>query len=202
MKGIVLGIVCALVSPLLAAPRVPQVRLGVVSDWTTRHVLYPDSKDYFAMARLVRDPRWLHDWYLRHPMAWWRRPNRGRRNPSHRDWSLSLGTAYFEPVFGSTFAFTIGTETGTGILNLISQGAGTYLATAGTVTVTGAQDIGTYPLIPGGPARTTSPNGGFYYDDLVSPAVNPPLDGDALLFDNGGGLELKIWGNSAHNYSL
>jgi hypothetical protein len=202
MKTIVVCILCALAAPLLATPRTPQVRRGVVSDWTSRHVLYPDSRNYFTMARLVRDPRWLHDWYLRHPGAWWRRPNRGRHNPSHRDWSLPLGTAYFEPVFDSTFAFTIGTEAGLGSLNLISQGAGTYLATAGTVTVTGTQDIGTYPLIPGGPARTTSPNGGFYYDDLVFPSVNPPLDGDALVFDNGGGLELNIWGNSTNNYSF
>jgi hypothetical protein len=202
MKRIVVGIVCALAAPLLAAQMAPPVRRGVVSDWTSRHVLYPDSQDYFAMARVVRDPRWLHDWYLRHPGVRWQRPNRELHNRNHRDWSVPLGTTYFEPVFDSTFAFTIGTETGLGSLNLISQGAGTYLATAGTVTVTGAQDIGTYSLLPGGPAITTSPNGAFLYDNLVFPSQNPPLDVDALLFDNGGGLELNMWGNSAGNYSF
>jgi len=113
-----------------------------------------------------------------------------------------LGTTYFEPVLDSTFTFTISTETGSGSLNLTSQGAGEYLATAGTVTVTGTQDIGTYPLYPGGPTKTTSPNGAFYYDNLAFPSSNPTLDGDGLLFNNGGGLELNIWGNSAGNYSF
>src|SRR5208337_402134 len=46
------------------------VRLGIVSDWTHHHVLYPDSKDDSAMARIRRDPRWVQSWYLRHPEAW------------------------------------------------------------------------------------------------------------------------------------
>jgi hypothetical protein len=180
----------------------PRVPLGMVSDWTHHHILYPDSRDLFAMARLRDDPRWLQNWYLRHPEAWWPGYVAGPRKHSHRDWSVSLGTAYFEPVLDSTFSFTISTETGFGSLNLVSQGAGEYLATAGTVTVTGAQDIGTYPLYPGGPAVTTSPNGAFLYDNLAFPSSDPTLDVDGLLFNNGGGLELNIWGNSAGNYSF
>ena len=179
-----------------------QARLGIVSDWTHHHLLYPASNDITVMAGLQNDPRWIHNWYLRHPEAWWPGYGSVSKKHIHRDWSVSLGTASFQPVFDSSFTFTIGAESGFGSLNLISQGAGSYLATAGTVTVTGAQDIGTYPLYPGGPAITTSPNGAFLYDNLVFPSANPTLDVDGLLFNNGGGLETNIWGNSAGNYSF
>ena len=178
------------------------VPLGIVSDWTHRHVLYPDSEDGSMMARIRTDPRWVQNWYLRHRETWWPIHYRWHGGGSRRDWSVPLGTASFEPVFDSSFTFTIGTETGFGTLNLISQSAGTYLATAGTVTVTGTQDIGTFPLYPGGPGVTTSPNGAFIYDNLAYPSSDPTLDVDGLLFDNSGGLETNIWGNSAGNYSF
>ncbi len=177
------------------------VRLGIVSDWTHHHVLYPDSKDDSVMARVRRDPRWMQSWYLRHPEAWWPIHYSGHGRGSRRDWIVPLGTVSFEPVFDSSFTFTIDTETGFGSLNLISQSTG-YLATAGTITVTGAQDAGTYPLYPGGPAVTLSPNGAFDYDNLAFPSADPTLDEDGLLFDNGGGLETNIWGNGAGNYSF
>jgi len=154
------------------------------------------------MLRLRDDPRWLQSWYLRYPQAWSQAYLPGSYKHPHRDWNVSLGTVSFVPVFDSTFTFTIGTQTGNGSLNLIAQAAGSYLATAGSVTVTGAQDVGTFPLYPGGPAITTSPNGAFLYDNLASPAANPRLDVDGLLFNNGGGLETNIWGNSAGNYSF
>lgn len=197
MKGIVLGIAFALTAPLLVGQTAPHVRVGIVSDWTHRHVLYPDSKDKSAMARARSDPRWAQNWYLRHPGAWWpiryRRPGQRIR----RDWSVALGTTAFEPVFDSSFTFTIGTETGFGTLNLISEGGGTYLATAGSVTVTGTLDVGTFPLLAGGPDVVASPNGAFDYNNLVHPSSDPTVDENGgLLFDNGGGLETNIWGNS------
>lgn len=179
-----------------------QARLGIVSDWTHHHLLYPASNDVAVMPGFQNDPRWILSWYLRHPQAWWPGYGSVSKKHIHRDWSVPLGTASFQPLFDSSFTFTIGAETGFGSLNLISQGAGSYLATAGLVTVTGSQDIGTYPLYPGGPAVTTSPNGAFLYDNLVFPAANPTLDVDGLLFNNGGGLETNIWGNSAGNYSF
>src|SRR5215472_7476730 len=145
-----------------AAPRAPQ---GVVSDWTHHHLLFPESTDLSLSARLRDDPRWLQSWYLRHPAAKPLFPAASRKH-AHRDWNVSLGTTSFVPQFDSTFTFAISTQTGFGSLNLISQGAGSYLATAGTVTVTGVQDIGTYPLLPGGPAFVTSPNGAFIIDNL------------------------------------
>ena len=188
--------------PVTAQSVSPHVPLGMVSDWTHHHVLYPDSRDLLSMVRLRDDPRWLQSWYLRHPEAWWPVYGAGTRKRSHRDWSVPLGTTYFEPVVDSTFTFTIGTETGSGSLNLVLQSAGKYLATSGTITITGTQDIGTYPLYPGGPATVTSPNGAFNYDNLALTSSNPTLDGEGLLFNNGGGLELNIWGNSAGNYSF
>jgi len=188
--------------PLLTAQTATHVPLGMVSDWTHHHILYPDSGDLFAMAGLRHDPRWLQSWYLRHPEAWWPMHVARTRRHSRRDWSFSLGTASLEPVFDGTFTFTIGTQTGSGTLNVISEGAGEYLATAGTITVTGTQDTGTFPLLPGGPSTVTSPNGGFDYDNLIFPSANPTIDVEGLLFNGGGGLEINIWGNSAGNYSF
>jgi hypothetical protein len=176
--------------------------LGMVSDWSHHHLLYPDSKDFFLMAQLQSDPRWMQNWVLRHPEAWWPEGYSPQGAGSRRDWSVSLGSATFEPQFDSTFTFTIGTETGYGTLALTSQGSGAYLATAGSVTVTGTGDVGTFPLYPGGPATIASPNGAFDYNNLVYPAANPSLDGEGLLFNDGGGLENNIWGNSASNYSF
>jgi hypothetical protein len=85
---------------------------------------------------------------------------------------------------------------------LISESATSYLATAGTITVTGTEEIGTFPLLPGGPGVTLSPNGAFDYDNLVFPTSNPTLDEDGLLFNAGSGLEINVWGNSAGNYSF
>jgi hypothetical protein len=203
MKNVVVGIVLALSAQVFVGQTAPHIPLGLVSDWTQHHVLYPDSKDDSAMARLRTDPRWLQNWYLRHPEAWWPKHPRRRGKGSHRDWSVPLGTTAFEPLFDSSFTFTIGTETGFGTLNLISESAGTYLATAGSITVTGAQDIGTFPLYAGGPGLVSSPNGAFIYNNLVYPSSNPTVDvNGGLLFDNGGGLETNIWGNSAGNYSF
>ena len=106
-----------------AAPRAPQ---GVVSDWTHHHLLFPESTDLSLSARLRDDPRWLQSWYLRHPAAKPLFPAASRKH-AHRDWNVSLGTTSFVPQFDSTFTFAISTQTGFGRLNLISQGAGSYL---------------------------------------------------------------------------
>jgi hypothetical protein len=174
---------------------------GIVSDWTQRHVLYPESKDESVMERSQRDPRWLQSWYLRHPEAWWPGNPRGHRGRGRRDWSVPLEAAPatgFGPVF--EYTFDIAPETGYGSLNATDQGNGEFLATSGTLTVTGGSDIGTYPLYPGGPGVTVSPLGSFDYDDVLYAATDPPLDMDGLLF-TAPGLEINIWGNSPGNFS-
>jgi len=208
MKSIIAAILVGLSALLLAGKQAAHVPVGIVSDWTHHHLLYPYTDDASVMARIRRDPRWLQDWYLHHSGAWWPESHRsqgGGGEGSSRDWSLPLSasppTFGFEPLYD--YSFVIAPQTGYGSLNTIDEGNGSFLATNGTLTVTAGSDIGTYPLYPGGPGQTTSPLGAFYYDDLLFPfypSTNPPLDVDGLLF-NAPGLEINIWGNSPGNYS-
>ncbi len=221
IRGFVVAIVFTLTAQVLASKPAPHVPKGIVSDWTQRHVLYPDSKDDSVIARFRRDPRWEQNRYLRHREAWWpeyhpepslpdedgqrewrsehRREPRLPGQDSQRDWSISLGTAAFQPIID--FSFTISPQTAYGSLNVTDQGGGTWLATSGSLTVTGGSDVGTYTLIPGGPGVTTSPLGSFLYDNVIYPSANPALDVDGLLFGVAG-KELNVWGNSANNYSF
>ena len=203
MKGIVIGIVFALTAQVALGQHASHVPLGIVSDWTHRHVLYPDSKDYSMMARIQRDPRWVQNWYLRHREAWWQKHHRWPRKGSRRDWSVPLGTSAFEPLFD--FTFTIGSDTGYGSLNTTDLGNGEFLATAGTLTVTGTangQGLGTYPLYPGGPAQTTSPSGKFLYDNVLYPSSDPVIDNNGPLFRDSSGFEINIWSNGPDNYEF
>ena len=200
MKGIVAGIVLVLTAQALVGQPAPHVPLGIVSDWTNHHVLYPDSKDDSVMAGIRRDPRWLQNWYLRHREPWWPKRHRSPGKRSRRDWSVPLGTTAFEPLFD--FTFTIGPDTGYGSLGATYIGSGEFLAAAGNLTVTGGEFIGSYPLFPGGPGTTISPSGFFDYNNILYPSSNPVLDIDGLLFTEGvhgspGYLEINIWGNSS-----
>jgi hypothetical protein len=205
----------------LASKPALHVPKGIVSDWTQRHVLYPDSKDDSVIARFGKDPRWEQNWYLRHREAWWpeyrrephpsdedgerewwkehRREPRSEDGNSQRDWSLSLGSATFQPVID--FSFSIPPQTAFGSLNVTDQGGGSWLATGGSLTVTGGSDVGTYTLIPGGPGVTNSPYGTFTYDNVVTLSANPALDIEGLLFGVTG-KEINVWGRSANNYSF
>jgi len=213
MRGVVVGIVIALTAPLLVGKPTQHVPQGIVSDWTHHHVLYPDSKDDALMARIRRDPRWVHDWYLRHREAWWpeyhRRP--GTVDPGkRRDWSVPLAASPspfgFEPLFDYTFSIgptspnTV-PDTGYGSLSTTDIGNGEVLAIAGNLTVTGGNDVGAYSFYPGGPGVTLSPLGAFDYDNVLYPSTDPELDVYGLLF-TGNGLEVNIWGNSPDNYQF
>src|SRR5271166_3582251 len=145
MRGIVLGFVFAL-TPLLVgqnAPDVPpnappNVRQPIVSDWTSRHVLYPESKNGSGTARNESDPRWLQSWYLRHQEAWWPEHRRWHHGRRHRDWSVSLSatpsTSAFEPLFD--FSYAANKDTGYGSVNTSDNGSGQYLATSGFLVIT------------------------------------------------------------------
>ena len=117
---------------------------------------------------------------------------------------MALATAGTGAPFGPTFnfSFDIAPETGYGVMNMQDQGSGSFLAVAGSLTVTAGSDAGTYPLYPGGPGITTSPDNAFQYDDLVTPLSSPPLDVEGLLFRNAAtSFEINIWGNTPGNYS-
>jgi hypothetical protein len=206
VKSVIVGLVFAVTAQALVAQSAPHVPQGIVSDWTHHHVLFPDSNDEAVMAQIRRDPRWTNNWYLRHREAWWPEHPREHGNPdedSRRDWSVPLSatplTSAFEPVFD--FAFTIGANTGYINLNTTDIGNGEFLATAGTLTLTGGQDAGTYTLYPGGPGNTGSPSGYFSFNDVLYPAVNPVIDNQGLLFTKGT-FEINIFSNGANNYEF
>jgi hypothetical protein len=70
-------------------------RVGIVSDWTQHHVLFPATSKPEVLARLQKDPRWTQAWYRRHREAWWPGSPRKRLRSSakvQRDWTESLGT--------------------------------------------------------------------------------------------------------------
>jgi hypothetical protein len=73
--------------------------------------------------------------------------------------------------------------------------------TGGTLNVAAGADIGTYPLLPGGPAPFLSPSGAFIVNNILYPASDPIFDIYGLLFGNGS-LEINIWGNNPGNYSF
>jgi hypothetical protein len=210
MKGIVVGIVIALTALVLEGKPAPHGPLGIVSDWTHHHVLYPDSNNSSVMARIRRDPRWVQNWYLRHPEAWW--PEHHRRHGeadkgSRRDWSVSLGNSGFGPLCDFTFA--IGAMTGYGSVDTTEitddepfGNVGGLLGTGGTLTVTGSNEIGTYPLYPGGPGPTISPSGKFIYDNVFLPSSNPQIDtvGGPLFIGNG--LEINLWATAPDEYTF
>ena len=203
MKRIVVGIVLALGAQVLMGQTTPHVPLGIVSDWTHHHVLYPVSTDGPAMPETETDPRWVQNWYLRHREEWWPEQGLKHRQRRHRDWTVPLTanplTSAFEPLFD--FTFSIGPDTGFGSLNTTDIGNGQYFATAGSLTVTGGRDVGTYPLYPGGPAVTASPSGFFIFNNVLYPSVDPGVDVDGLLF-LGGGLEINIFSNGPSNYQF
>jgi hypothetical protein len=206
IKNIVAGIVL-LTAHVLVGQTAAQAPLGIVSDWTHRHVLYPDSKDDSVMARIRTDPRWMQNWYLRHEEVWWPERHRGHRTQGRRDWSVPLAadamTSAFEPLFD--FSYAIGLDTGYGSLNTTDIGGGQFLATAGTLTVTGTltgnPSSGSYPLYPGGPGQTTSPSGRFLYDNVLYPSVDPSINNNGPLF-LGGGFEFNIWSDAASDYEF
>jgi hypothetical protein len=146
---------------------------------------------------MQRDPRWLSNWYLRHPEGWW--PEH-RRKHDHRDWSVPLSanpeTVGYGPLFD--FTYTANLDTGYGSVNTADIGNGEFVATGGFVTVTatgdGGPDGGSYPLYPGGPGKTTSPAGAFLYDNVVYPDQVPLIDNNGLLFI-GSGYEINLWSN-------
>ena len=203
MKPIVVGIVLALAAQVLVGQTAPPVPVGIVSDWTHHHVLYPDSTDGPAIPETETDPRWVQSWYLRHREAWWPEQGLKHRQRRHRDWTVPLTanplTSAFEPLFD--FTFSIGPDTGYGSLNTTDIGNGQYFATAGSLTVTGGRDVGTYPLFPGGPAVTSSPSGFFIFNNVLYPSVDPGVDVDGLLF-LGSGLEINIFSNGPSNYQF
>jgi PEP-CTERM motif len=121
--------------------------------------------------------------------------------------SVGQGLLPNQPASGSpsgsdpmaSFSFDIGGNIGHGTLDLTSLGGNEYWATGGTLDVTGGTDVGTYSFIPSAaPAEETSASGAWYYDDLVTLGGNPAVDYYGLLFGNGSGFEINIYGTTSN----
>ena len=104
-----------------------------------------------------------------------------------------------------SFDFSIGADVGHGTVDATSLGGGAYVANSGTVDVTASSNgggaVGIWTLYPGGPSVLTSPSGAFTYDNTITPANDPTLDLNGLLFTQGAD-ELNIYGNSPDNYGF
>jgi hypothetical protein len=206
MRALLVSLLIAMAVVPLAGREATRTPVSAVSDWTRHYVVHPNSGDPAVMARIKTDPRWAQNWYLRIPRVPWPRPRRGGGGKGvQRDWNVPLFPATPTMGFGQLFDFsyTISTQQGYGSLYTVDNSentADTFLGTLGSLTDTAGSYVGTYPMYPGGPGQTTSPMGSFYYDNLLSPLQNPPIDVDGLLF-TGSGVEVNIWGNSTNNYS-
>ena len=108
---------------------------------------------------------------------------------------IATGTLYGNPISNGT-PYTL--STGPVTLD------GAFDITSGTISVTGSvSGSGTLYANPNPTGYSTSPDGLFWYDDLLYPGSNPQLDIDGLLFEIDGSLvSLNIWGNSTDSYSL
>lgn len=119
--------------------------------------------------------------------------------------TLAVAALFVTPLAHATqihLTFDYTGVSGVADITATDLGGGSYLATSGTLTVTGGPG-GTWSILPVGPAAVWSPNGGFNVDDLVLPGADPVLTVSGLLFGDGSpSLELNLWGDSAGNYSL
>jgi hypothetical protein len=128
---------------------------------------------------------------------------------------LVSAPAAFAQVFNLSF-----TSGGVSAYGSVSLTAG--VATAGSITITGAALNGVFALVPvpaitnSGPGVETisNPNGDFVtFDNLTSPSANPALNSNGLAFASGYlGLDgsgrpeyeslINLWGNGPGSYSL
>lgn len=185
---------------------VGQHRLGAVSDWSTRHLIFSATGNPAIMTRLQNNPRYTQNWYRRHRRILWPGSPQSRLRPVpslKRDWNVSLGTApfaTFEPIFD--YSFNISPETGNGSFNTTDLFNGTFAATSGYLSVTGGSDQGQYALVPGNASGSSqaSPFGDFNFDNVSSPAANPPIDSTGFLFGSAP-LQISLQGNGANTYS-
>jgi hypothetical protein len=130
---------------------------------------------------------------------------------------LKLSDFRFAAVVGAMLALAPAGAEAT-VYNYDFTSTGNLLNAEGTFTVTGDEITGVTGALRGLVTQTinaivpstalygysTSPDGAFYYDNVLSVAANPYLDIGGVLFttiQNPGGY-WNLWGNSPGNYSL
>ena len=116
-----------------------------------------------------------------------------------RPWLLALaaltfsgGAASASEIFDFQFAGT--NESGSGTLNAIDNGDGTYTAISGSGTETVNGKTGNLALIfnPGGQGVSNSPSGFFFFDNQLSPSAVAMLSDFGLLFSATTGGEVNL----------
>jgi hypothetical protein len=118
-----------------------------------------------------------------------------------------LGASGFGPL--CDFTFDIGEMTGYGSVNTIEipeneafGNVGGLLGIGGTLTVTGGNDLGTYPLYPGGPAVFNSLSSEFQCDNVFLPSTGTLIDTVAGPIFVGNGLEINLWATAPNEYTF
>lgn len=106
---------------------------------------------------------------------------------------LVLGTASAIAAEAYAFNFTIGGNTGHGMLQVDDIGGGAYWATGGNLVVTAGIGVGSYALIPLGPTEEFT--GHFTANNIIYPDANPFLDVNGLSF-SGPGIEFNLFGDT------
>jgi PEP-CTERM motif len=87
---------------------------------------------------------------------------------------------------------------GSALLAATDNGDGSFLATSGTGSVSGAPNSGSLTLFPtAGPA--ISPSGYFIFNDLIYPGQPAVVDIDGLLFNLPNNLEVNLFNNGSPN---
>jgi hypothetical protein len=108
-------------------------------------------------------------------------------------------TSTFEITF-SNFAEG-GTTAGSGLVSgsLISPGVYEIVSGSFTFTSSDGLDGGTYALLPNPnpPNQSRSPSGFFVFDNVVSPAVDPFVNNNGLLFGSGS-VEINLFSNAGN----
>src|SRR5208337_1542693 len=69
-------------------------------------------------------------------------------------------------------------------------------------TVTGNNDMGTYPLCPGGPSIFNSPSWKFQCDNVFLPSSYFQIDDAAGPLFVGNGLEINLWATDPDEYTF
>ena len=200
-------------SKSLPASAQKHAHVGVVSDWTRNHVLFPTPRNLSLALKLQNDPRYMQSWYLRHRETWWPGVGRGHfKTPElvHRDWSVTLGTTSttgiptFQPLFDFNYSLSTGFEQGSGTLNTLDllgshqaiADGGAYWITSGSLNVTEGYGTGVYQPTPGGPgnATQTETTGNYNFNNVLFPsypALAPIFTGfDGVSFGNSAGNNL------------
>lgn len=131
--------------------------------------------------------------------------------------ALGAGSPADAALYQLNFNDSLG-DTGLGQIDVVGTLVGTnynYVAVSGYLDVTGGGAAGNWALYTAAGATTypgyfTSPAGAYVYNNAVYPDGNNPeypnvsslLDNYGLLFTQGNGNELNLWGNPDGSYTL